>query len=429
MRHPPPPGWHRPEDDAMPRYLPTACANGEERCKGIQGSHLAWPRREDRLARLPAAGTKVDRGDVPQPDLAVERAGPDRPARQPGDGVVGGGPDELAVVISHLFRVATLGANPDLEQTAFPRRPRWVEWVSPLCPLGGNRVRRGLRTIACRSEWDIDLASIGTREAACTVIIWGTRTKRQGRGFVILPCPFCGEERPHFVAESKTKFTLYFVPTFTTSTKALLICTECERQREVDGPAAAQHLAAAVPPEILVDQLRRAHAPVWNGSAQSAGPDKPGGQVHSLAVGLIVSALGVAIVDGHVDRSEAAALEAALRSVGRSTQSSPVKRAASLAHDRFGDLMDWIASPATDPLPVMLATAGAAARSLPEPDRARYLGQIAWLSQTIAAASRGQGASAISDAQFDAIDAGFLAMGYSPADAAVALEYCDAHGG
>src|SRR6185295_6042257 len=88
------------------------------------------------------------------------------------------------------------------------------------------------------------------------MIIWGTRTKREGVGFVLAPCTFCQTDRIHFVAQSKTKFTLYFVPTITTSTKALLVCTECERTVEVDGARGQQFLQEAVPREVMLARLQ-----------------------------------------------------------------------------------------------------------------------------------------------------------------------------
>lgn len=270
--------------------------------------------------------------------------------------------------------------------------------------------------------------STGT-EPRSDVIIWGSRTKRQGRGFVVKPCPMCGTEQAHFVAESKTKFTLYFVPTFTYATKAFLICTQCERQEEVEGSSAQQFLGAAMSQERVVEELQRRQAAARAARSGNARPEEPGGQLHSLAVGLIVSGLSVALVDRRVDQNEAAAIEISLRTIAQSTRSTVVRSVAALALDDLERLLAWISSPATGPLSLMLAEAGTIARRLSESDRLRYLGQLSWLSQSVAISSRVPGEAAVSDAEFAAMDESLVTMGFTPLDSVAALEYCDQNGG
>ncbi len=255
------------------------------------------------------------------------------------------------------------------------------------------------------------------------MIIWGTRTKRQGRGFVVKPCLRCREERIHFVAESKTKFTLYFVPTFTTSTKALLICTTCEREEEVGGSAAESYLATALPSEVLAERIRQ-HDRLTGSQTSQPGPRPTASPGRELAVGLVIMATQTMLADGRIDDAEAAALDRALRTIATETQSERVRAAATTAAADFEAIIGWISEPSTEPIEVMLATAGRSLRALSSPDQARYVGQVAWLCQTVASASGGASA-----AELDQIDAGWTAMGIPLRDVANALAFCEANGG
>jgi hypothetical protein len=200
------------------------------------------------------------------------------------------------------------------------------------------------------------------------LIIWGSRTKREGRGFVLKACPHCRSDCVHFVAVSKAKFTLYFVPTFTYSTKALLICTQCEREETVGGAEAQSYLRAALPRHLMLEELQRRQAvhagsrpePVTAGQAQSA--------VHSLAVGMLVLAVQVALTDGTIDNGEAAAIGQGFATIQSATKSGPVKQAAGLVVADLAGIMDWIRSPVTGPLDLMLAHAGQELRQLPAAD-------------------------------------------------------------
>jgi hypothetical protein len=247
------------------------------------------------------------------------------------------------------------------------------------------------------------------------MIIWGTRTKREGVGFVLEGCPRCQVERVHFVAQARTKFTLYFVPTFTTSSKALLICTECESDREIDGTAGKALIERAVPPEVLTQQLQQGQA---DAAAAAFSPEE------SLAVALVAIALSAAAADGHVDDNEAVAVSKALETIVESTASDRVRDIALAAGVSFGDIVGYVASPVTEPLAVMFARAGATARELPMVDQYRLVGQLSWLCHTIAGAGGGNG-----DEALDAMDRAFDVMGYSPREISDALAYCQASGG
>jgi len=227
----------------------------------------------------------------------------------------------------------------------------------------------------------------------------------------------------HFVAESTTKFTLYFVPTFTTSTKVLLICTQCEKQQEFNGEAGRSYRQNALPQNVMLEQLRRQtnraddHQPAAGG-AQEEPP------ANSLAVGMFIFALQVALTDGRVDDAETAAMEQGFKTVCSNTQSGPVKQAAGLAVAKARDILTWINSPATGPIDLMLAGTGRMLRQLERADQSRYLGQLVWLCDTVAAATGGT-----SEAELDQMDASLSIMGFSSQEVAQALAFCDQHGG
>lgn len=256
------------------------------------------------------------------------------------------------------------------------------------------------------------------------MIIWGTKTKREGRGFVHKVCPFCRSDQVHFVTETKSKFTLYFIPTFTYSTKALLICTQCEREETVEGAQAQSYLRAALPRHVMMDELRHrqpGHAqerqePVGAGQAQSA--------AHRLAVVMVVLAVQVSLTDGTMDDAEAAAIGQGFATIHSSTKSGPVRQAAGLVVADLGEIMAWISSPETGSLELMLADAGRVLRHMETADQSRFIGQVAWLCDTIAAASGGA-----SEAEMERMDSGLAIMGFSPQEVAGALAFCDHNGG
>ena len=264
----------------------------------------------------------------------------------------------------------------------------------------------------------------GTPKRGLDVIIWGSRTKREGRGFVVKSCPRCRSDCVHFVAEAKTKFTLYFVPTFTTSTKALLICTQCEREETVGGAEAQSYARAALPQQLMLEELRR-RQPVHSGAQpEPGGTGQAQSTSHSLAVRMLVLAVQVALTDGTIDNAEAAAIGQGFATIHSATKSGPVEQAAGLVVADLAEIMDWIQSPVTGPLDLMLANAGQVLRQLGAADQRRYIGQAAWLCETIAAASGGA-----SGAELERMDSGLATMGFSPPEVAEALTFCDQNGG
>jgi hypothetical protein len=256
------------------------------------------------------------------------------------------------------------------------------------------------------------------------VIIWGTRTKREGRGFIFKPCPSCRSDQVHFAAETKTKFTLYFVPTFTTSTKALLICTRCERQEEFDGAQAQSYLQAARPSDQLVADLRRRQVGNADGEQEAFGQSQTPSPIHSLAIGMVVLAMQVALADGTIDDAETTAIGRAFATIHSATKAEPVKQAAGLVVAEMLDILAWINAPTTGPVALMLAGTGRELRQLEPVDRSRYIGQVAWLCETVAAASGGT-----SEAKLEPMDSGIAMMGFSPQEVAEALAFCDQSGG
>jgi hypothetical protein len=143
-----------------------------------------------------------------------------------------------------------------------------------------------------------------------------------------------------------------------------------------------------------------------------------------LAIATIAMAMGAAVADGSVDDNEAAAVVHAIQTIAEATQSAPVREAATAASAEFGTLLAYVASPATEAIPVMLGKAGLVARQLPTPDRSRYIGQLAWLCHTVAAAS-----TVAPQRALDAMDSGLTAMGFQSQEISDALAFCDANGG
>jgi hypothetical protein len=249
------------------------------------------------------------------------------------------------------------------------------------------------------------------------VIIWGTRTKREPAGFVLRDCRRCGSETVHFAAQSKTKFTLYFVPTFTTSTKALLICTRCELQVEVGGGEGQALLARALPQEAMLAFIEGRQG----GSERSAPELSPS---RAMAIATVALAMAAAGADGRVEDNEAAAVGYALNTISGATQSTPVREAAQLASTELGPIVEYVVSPVTEPLPVMFARAGAVARELPDADRKRYVGQLSWLCHAISSSGSGS-----KDLALHAMDGALEQMGFTPREISEALAFCQSSGG
>lgn len=88
--------------------------------------------------------------------------------------------------------------------------------------------------------------AIAYDEESVLVIIWGNKKQREGVGYTIHSCYRCGTT-VHVVAEQKSKFTLYFIPVFTYSHKAILFCSSCSAETELEGDEAREALALAMP--------------------------------------------------------------------------------------------------------------------------------------------------------------------------------------
>jgi len=82
------------------------------------------------------------------------------------------------------------------------------------------------------------------------VIIWGNKKQREGVGYLIHSCYRCGVT-VHVVAEQKSKFTVYFIPVFTYSHKAVLFCSSCDAETELGGEEAKEAIASAMPRFML----------------------------------------------------------------------------------------------------------------------------------------------------------------------------------
>ena len=181
---------------------------------------------------------------------------------------------------------------------------------------------------------------------------------------------------------------------------------------------------AALPQQPMLEELRR-RQPVHSGARQEpGGTGQAQSTSHSLAVGMLVLAVQVALTDGTIDNAEAAAIGQGFATIHSATKSGPVEQAAGLVVADLAGIMDWIRSPVTGPLDLMLANAGQVLRQLGATDQRRYIGQAAWLCETIAAASGGA-----SGAELERMDSGLATMGFSPPEVAEALTFCDQNGG
>jgi len=65
------------------------------------------------------------------------------------------------------------------------------------------------------------------------VLIWGRKGYTDELGYFIMKCPSCGQTNPFSVFQVRKKFTLYFIPTFSYSSKQYLVCNACKANFEV----------------------------------------------------------------------------------------------------------------------------------------------------------------------------------------------------
>ena len=59
------------------------------------------------------------------------------------------------------------------------------------------------------------------------MLIWGNKGYSDSVGFLLKTCQDCGEFTVFYVIQHRKKFTLYFIPTFSYSSKHFIICHSC----------------------------------------------------------------------------------------------------------------------------------------------------------------------------------------------------------
>ena len=80
------------------------------------------------------------------------------------------------------------------------------------------------------------------------VFIWGHKGYSDHLGYIIHTCPDCNQTNPFLVYQQKKKFTVYFIPTFSYSSKQLIECGSCKAAFEV-----ANEMKPAIQ-EVLMSQ-------------------------------------------------------------------------------------------------------------------------------------------------------------------------------
>ncbi|MCA1596615.1 MAG: zinc-ribbon domain-containing protein [Chloroflexi bacterium] len=71
------------------------------------------------------------------------------------------------------------------------------------------------------------------------LLLFGSRYNTEFLGPIQVPCPSCGNA-PCGLHASRQKFTFFFVPTFTMSTRYIMKCGHCKFQWEVNKATAQQ---------------------------------------------------------------------------------------------------------------------------------------------------------------------------------------------
>ena len=84
------------------------------------------------------------------------------------------------------------------------------------------------------------------------LLIWGFRSYVQQLAVLVARCSLQGHNAAHAVVKRRTKFTFFFIPTFTVKTKHLLVCSLCGHTAEL----AAEHLPAALAEATRQEQER-----------------------------------------------------------------------------------------------------------------------------------------------------------------------------
>lgn len=78
------------------------------------------------------------------------------------------------------------------------------------------------------------------------LLIFGTKAYVTVMGVVTFVCQYCGNPGSQRVEKWATKFTLFFIPTFTVSTKYVVQCAVCGTQSRLE-KVDAERLTAGVP--------------------------------------------------------------------------------------------------------------------------------------------------------------------------------------
>jgi hypothetical protein len=65
------------------------------------------------------------------------------------------------------------------------------------------------------------------------MLIWGNKGYSDQIGYIIHECPGCKQTSAFSVYQTRKKFTLYFIPTFSYSNKQFIECGECKTTYEV----------------------------------------------------------------------------------------------------------------------------------------------------------------------------------------------------
>ncbi|MFV0393344.1 MAG: zinc-ribbon domain-containing protein [Coprobacillaceae bacterium] len=74
-------------------------------------------------------------------------------------------------------------------------------------------------------------------------IVWGTRRYQKdiGKSFISKECDNCHNEVTLIIKMIQTKFTIFWIPLFTTSTKYYLVCPICNQGMEISKQEAEEY--------------------------------------------------------------------------------------------------------------------------------------------------------------------------------------------
>ena len=66
-------------------------------------------------------------------------------------------------------------------------------------------------------------------------ILFGFSTKVTDLPSRAATCQYCGAFAQHYLEERATRFTLFFIPVFTTSRSYQITCSNCGRRSQISG--------------------------------------------------------------------------------------------------------------------------------------------------------------------------------------------------